>query len=160
MITQPGAMPISILLVEDNPDDRDLALLAFDQSKIANEIIVAEDGVEALDYLFGTGVFQGRDTGDMPQVVLLDLNLPKIDGLEVLRTIRSSSQTRLLPVVILTSSDEERDLVESYERGANSYIRKPVDFAQFIEAVQHLGLYWLVLNRTPPSFAGAEPLHE
>jgi two-component system, response regulator len=139
-----------ILLVEDNPDDRDLALLAFEESKIANEIVVARDGVEALEYLFGTGVYEGRDTSELPQVVLLDLNLPKLDGLEVLTLIRSDVRTRRLPVVILTSSDEERDLVESYELGANSYFRKPVDFAQFIESVQQLGLYWLILNVTPP----------
>jgi two-component system, response regulator len=146
-----------ILLVEDNPDDRDLALLAFEQSKIANEIVVAEDGAEALDYLFGSGVFEGRDTLEMPQVILLDLNLPKLDGLEVLKRVRSDDRSRRLPVVILTSSDEERDIIESYERGANSYIRKPVDFAQFIEAVQHLGLYWLVLNEVPPAKARSEP---
>jgi two-component system, response regulator len=140
-----------ILLVEDNPDDRDLALLAFEQSKIAAEIVVAKDGVAALDYLFGIGVHEGRDTSKMPQVVLLDLKLPKLDGLEVLKRIRSDTRTKRLPVVILTSSDEQRDLVESYEQGANSYIRKPVDFAQFIEAVQHLGLYWLVLNEMPPA---------
>jgi two-component system response regulator len=140
-----------ILLVEDNPDDRDLALLAFEQSNIANQIIVAGDGAEALDYLFGTGAYEDRDTSEMPQVVLLDLNLPKLSGLEVLRRIRSDVRTRRLPVVILTSSDEERDIVESYEQGANSYIRKPVDFTQFIEAVQSLGLYWLVLNTMPPA---------
>jgi two-component system response regulator len=146
-----------ILLVEDNPDDRDLALLAFDQSKIANEVVVAENGVEALDYVFGTGVYAGRDAAEAPQVVLLDLNLPKLDGLEVLKRIRSDVRTKRLPVVILTSSDEERDIVESYERGANSYIRKPVDFAQFIEAVQQLGLYWLVLNEMPPAKTPREP---
>jgi two-component system response regulator len=146
-----------ILLVEDNPDDRDLALLAFEQSKIANEIVVAEDGVEALDYLFGSGAFEGRDTTEMPQVVLLDLNLPKLDGLEVLKCVRSDARTRRLPVVILTSSDEERDLIESYDRGANSYILKPVDFTQFIEAVQHLGLYWLILNEAPPVEIRSEP---
>lgn len=140
----------TILLVDDNPDDRDLALLAFEQSKIANEIVVAEDGVAALDYLFGTGAFAGRDMTETPQIILLDLNLPKLDGLEVLKRIRSDPRTRRLPVVILTSSDEQRDVVESYERGANSYIRKPVDFAQFIEAVKQLGLYWLVLNEMPP----------
>jgi two-component system response regulator len=146
-----------ILLVEDNPDDRDLALLAFERSKIANEVVVAENGVEALDYVFGTGVYAGRDAAEAPQVVLLDLNLPKLDGLEVLKRIRSDGRTKRLPVVILTSSDEERDMVESYERGANSYIRKPVDFAQFIEAVQQLGLYWLVLNEMPPAKAPREP---
>lgn len=144
-----AAEPKTILLVEDNPDDRDLALLAFEHSKIANEIMVAEDGVAALEYLFGTQ--NGRATDSVPQIVLLDLNLPKVDGLEVLRRIRSDPRTKRLPVVILTSSDEERDMVESYEWGANSYIRKPVDFAQFIEAVQQLGLYWLVLNQMPPA---------
>lgn len=139
-----------ILLVEDNPDDRDLAVMAFAESKIANEIVVAEDGAAALDYLFGTGLYEGRDAAEMPQVVLLDLNLPKLDGLEVLKRIRADARTRRLPVVILTSSDEERDVIESYERGANSYIRKPVDFAQFIDAVQNLGLYWLVLNKAAP----------
>jgi two-component system response regulator len=147
----------TILLVEDNPDDRDLALLAFEQSKIANQIEVADDGVAALDYLFGRGAHANRDAGEMPQVVLLDLNLPKLDGLEVLKRIRADVRTERLPVVILTSSDEERDIVESYERGANSYIRKPVDFAQFIESVQQLGLYWLVLNEAPPLRVPGEP---
>jgi CheY-like chemotaxis protein len=145
-----GTEPKTILLVEDNPDDRDLALLAFEHSNIANEIVVAEDGVTALEYLFGTDARGDPEKARIPQIVLLDLNLPKIDGLEVLKRVRSDPRTKRLPVVILTSSDEERDMVESYERGANSYIRKPVDFAQFIEAVQQLGLYWLVLNQVPP----------
>jgi len=139
-----------ILLVEDNQDDEELALLAFERSNLANEVIVARDGVEALDYLFGTGTYAGRDAGQLPQVVLLDLKLPRVDGLEVLRQIRGDSRTRRLPVVILTSSREEQDLIESYELGVNSYVRKPVDFAQFIEAARQLQLYWLVLNEAPP----------
>ena len=115
-----------------------------------NEVVVAPDGVEALDYLFGTGAYAGRDTRVAPQVVLLDLKLPKIDGLEVLRRVRSDDRTKLLPVVVLTSSKEQQDLVESYSLGANSYVRKPVDFNQFVEAVRQLGLYWLVLNEPPP----------
>ncbi len=142
--------PPRILLVEDNPDDEELTLLAFKKSKLSNEIIVAHDGVEALDYLFGTGDYTGRDTSDLPQLVLLDLKLPKLDGIEVLERIRTDERTRLLPVVILTSSREQEDLIRSYTLGANSYIRKPVDFNQFIEAVQQLGLYWLVLNERPP----------
>jgi len=140
----------TILLVEDNPDDAALALRALRKSQIVNEVIVARDGVEALDYLFGTGSYAGRELSVMPVVVLLDLKLPKMDGLDVLRRIRSDDRTRLLPVVILTSSDEQRDLVESYELGANSYVRKPVDFTQFAESVQNLNLYWLLLNRCPP----------
>lgn len=139
-----------ILLVEDNPDDVALTLRGFRQSNIINEVVVAQDGVEALDYLFATGAHAGRDTSAMPQVILLDLKLPKVDGLEVLRRIRADQRTKLLPVVILTSSIEERDLIESYNLGANSYVRKPVDFTQFAEAVRQLGLYWLVLNQTPP----------
>jgi len=138
-----------ILLVEDNPDDIKLTLRALKKSNIMNEVIVAGDGVEALDYLFGTGTFAGRDTDIMPQVVLLDLKMPKMDGLEVLQRIRADEKTKLLPVVILTTSSEDRDRVESYKLGANSYIRKPVDFNQFVAAVQHLGLYWLVLNEAP-----------
>src|SRR2546421_3057041 len=133
-----------ILLVEDNQDDEELALLAFRKSNIANEVVVARDGAEALDYLFGTGAHAGRDAAVTPQVVLLDLKLPKLDGLEVLRRLRADERTRFLPVVILTSSNEDRDLFEGYRSGANSYIRKPVDFAQFTEAVRQLGLYWLV----------------
>jgi two-component system response regulator len=139
-----------ILLVEDNPDDEELTLRALQKNNILNKVIVAHDGVEALDYLFATGSHAGRDTTVMPEVILLDLKLPKIDGLEVLRRIRSDESTRLLPVVILTSSKEECDMIESYSLGANSYIRKPVDFIQFGEAVQQLGLYWLVLNVAPP----------
>ena len=135
-----------ILLVEDNPDDVDLTLRAFKKSNLKNTIVVANDGVEALDYLFGTGVHEGRDTNELPELILLDLKLPKLDGLEVLHRIRNDETTAMLPVVILTSSDEQEDLIRSYRGGANSYIRKPVNFQQFIEAVQHLGLYWLVLN--------------
>jgi two-component system response regulator len=139
-----------ILLVEDNPDDADLAVLAFKESQLANEIVLAEDGVEAIDYLFGTGSYAGRDTSIMPQVILLDLKLPRMDGLEVLRRIREDGRTKLIPVVVLTSSDEETDIIRSYGNGANSYIRKPVGFPEFIEAVRTMGLYWLVLNRAPP----------
>ncbi|MFN3652380.1 MAG: response regulator [Armatimonadota bacterium] len=139
-----------ILLVEDNPDDVALTLRAFRKNNILNDVVVAEDGVEALDYLFGTGKHAGRDTSAQPQIILLDLKLPKLDGLEVLRQIRADPRTRLLPVVILTSSREEQDLVSGYSLGANSYIRKPVDFAQFTEAVRQLGLYWLVLNEPAP----------
>ena len=138
-----------ILLVEDNPDDVKLTLRALKKSNIMNEVIVVGDGVEALDYLFGTGKFAGRDTGILPQVVLLDLKMPKMDGLEVLHRIRADERTRLLPVVILTTSSEDKDRIESYKLGANSYIRKPVDFNQFVDAVQQLGLYWLVLNEAP-----------
>ena len=138
-----------ILLVEDNADDEVLTRRALKKNNIGNELMVARDGAEALDYLFGTGEHEGRDLGVMPQVILLDLKLPKVDGLEVLRRLRADERTRLLPVVILTSSKEQQDLVDGYGYGANSYIRKPVDFAQFTEAVRQLGLYWLVLNETP-----------
>jgi CheY-like chemotaxis protein len=138
-----------VLLVEDNPDDEALTLRAFRKSNLTNEIVVARDGVEALDYLFGTGTYAGRDVEDLPQLVLLDLKLPKVDGLEVLQRVRESDITKTLPVVILTSSKEQEDLLTSYSLGANSYIRKPVDFNQFIQAVQQLGLYWLVLNQYP-----------
>jgi two-component system response regulator len=138
-----------ILLAEDNPDDVQLTLRALKKSKIMNEVVVAQDGVEALDYLFGTGKYAGRDTKALPQVVLLDLKMPKMDGLETLQRIRSDERTKLLPVVVLTTSSEDRDRVESYKLGANSYVRKPVDFSQFAEAVNQLGLYWLVLNETP-----------
>lgn len=138
-----------ILLVEDNPDDELLTLKALKKHNIANDVVVARDGVEALDYLFGTGVYEGRDTSIMPEVMLLDLKLPKISGLEVLKIIRNDDRTKVVPVVVLTSSIEERDLLESYHLGANSYVRKPVDFTEFAEAVKQLGLYWMVLNQLP-----------
>jgi CheY-like chemotaxis protein len=140
----------TILLVEDNPSDVDLTKRALSKSHILNELVVAEDGQEALDYLFGTGIYAARDSAMLPTLVLLDLKLPKIDGHEVLRRIRADNRTKRLPVVILTSSKEERDVAASYENGANSYIRKPVDFLQFVEAIKNLGLYWLVLNEPPP----------
>ncbi|HEY9653083.1 MAG TPA: response regulator [Coleofasciculaceae cyanobacterium] len=141
----------TILLIDDNPDDRELALLAFNRSRLANQVVIAQDGVEALDYLFGTGPYAGRDISDRPALILLDLRLPKIDGLELLQRLRADERTKLLPVVILTTSNEEQDLVNSYQLGCNSYVRKPVDFEQFIQAVQQLGLYWLVLNEPPPA---------
>ncbi len=140
----------TMLLVEDNSADEALTLLAFKRSNIANEIVVARDGVEALDYLFGRGAHEGRDLRKMPIVVLLDLKLPKIDGLEVLRRMRADERTRLLPVVVLTSSSEEQDVVASYSLGANSFVRKPVDFDQFAESVRQLGLYWMLVNEVPP----------
>lgn len=139
-----------ILLVEDDPDDELLTLRALKQNRILNQVMVVRDGVEALDYLFGRGEYAERSHCPLPQVVLLDLRLPKLDGLEVLRQLRADERTCLLPVVVLTSSDEERDIVDSYKLGANSYVRKPVDFAQFSEAVRQLGLYWLVLNEGLP----------
>ena len=138
-----------ILLVEDNPDDEALTLRAFRKSNVPNRVVVARDGVEALDYLFATGPHSGRDSHEVPQLVLLDLKLPRIDGLEVLRRIRSDERTRLLPVVILTSSREQQDMIDGYGLGANSYVQKPVDFARFLQAVEQLKLYWLVLNETP-----------
>ncbi len=141
-----------ILLVEDNPDDEALTLRAFQKHKLDNEIVVARDGAEALEYLFCTGAHAGREPR-LPEVILLDLKLPKLDGLEVLRRIREDARTRTIPVVILTSSQEERDLIEGYRLGANSYVRKPVDFLAFVEAVRQLGLYWLVLNAPPPKSA-------
>jgi two-component system, response regulator len=141
----------SILLVEDNPDDEALTLRALKKNNIKNEVVVAHDGAEALDYLFGTGKYAGRNTDVLPQLVLLDLKLPKVEGLEVLRRVRADKRTRLLPVVILTSSNEEQDRIDGYGLGANSYVRKPVDFTQFMEAALQLGLYWLILNEAPPA---------
>ncbi len=140
-----------ILLVEDDPRDEALTLRALKKSNIVNDVIVTRDGVEALDYLFGTGVHTGRDTTVLPQVVLLDLKLPKVDGLEVLRRLRRDPRTRHLPVVIFTSSSEEEDIISSYSLGANSYVRKPIEFEQFLEATKQLGLYWLVLNEALPT---------
>jgi len=139
-----------ILLVEDNPDDEALTLRALKKNNIGNQVDVVRDGAEALDFLFCTGSHAGRDPQDKPQVILLDLKLPKVDGLEVLRQIRADERTCLLPVVILTSSREEQDMINGYSLGANSYIRKPVDFVEFVDAVRQLGLYWLVLNEAPP----------
>jgi two-component system response regulator len=139
-----------ILLVEDNPDDEALTLRALKKNNIENNIFVVRDGVQALDFLFCTNAYTDRDPHDLPQLILLDIKLPKMDGLEVLRRIRADERTHLVPVVILTSSKEEQDLVESYKGGANSYVRKPVDFNEFIEAMRQLGLYWLVLNEFPP----------
>ena len=138
-----------ILLVEDNPDDEELTLRALQRNLIANEVIVAHDGQEALDFIFGQAAWEGRDPADLPALILLDLNLPKIDGLSVLRQIRADERTRRAPVVILTSSSEQRDLISGYDLGANSYVRKPVAFEEFVEAVRQLGLYWLVLNELP-----------
>lgn len=140
-----------ILLVEDNADDEALTIRALNKSKVANKIDVVRDGAEALDYLFCTGAYVDRDPFDLPQVILLDLKLPKVDGLEVLRRIRAEPPTRMLPVVILTSSKEDQDRISAYTSGANSYVRKPVDFNQFVDAIGNLGLYWLVLNEAPPS---------
>ena len=139
----------AILLVEDNPDDEALTLRALKSNNIHNEVIVARDGVQAIDFLFATGAHAGRNKADLPAVVLLDLKLPKLDGLEVLRRIRDSDLTRMLPVVILTSSKEEQDVVNGYRLGCNSYVRKPVDFDEFLQAARQLGLYWLLLNEAP-----------
>src|SRR5215468_2990807 len=139
----------TIVLVDDSPDDVELTIRAFRRNGIANEVIVASDGEEALDYLFATGKFKGRQPADNPTLVLLDLKLPKLMGLDVLKQIRADPRTRRLPVVILTSSNEDRDIIQSYDLGANSFVRKPVDFAQFVEAARQLGLYWLVLNEDP-----------
>lgn len=144
-----------IMLVEDNPDDEQLTRRALAKNNITNDLVVAHDGVEALDFLFATGPHAGRDTRETPQVILLDLKLPRIDGLEVLRRLRADDRTRLLPVVILTSSREDRDLIDGYSLGANSYVRKPVDFSQFLEAARQLGLYWLLLNEPAPPGTGA-----
>ena len=139
-----------ILLVEDNPDDVELTLMALKDGNILNEVVVAHDGAEALDYLFGTGKFEGRDVTKMPQVVLLDLKLPKVGGLEVLERLRADPRTELIPVVVLTSSSEEEDMIASYRLHANSYVRKPVEFHRFADAVRQLGVYWLLLNEAPP----------
>jgi len=139
-----------ILLVEDNPDDEDLALRAFQRSDVTNPVAVARDGIEALDYLHGTGVHAGRDVSVQPAVVLLDLKLPKVNGLEVLQQVRSDPRLKLLPVVVLTSSHEERDLVSSYELGVNAYVVKPVDFHAFVNAVRELGVFWALINEPPP----------
>jgi len=144
----------AILLVEDNPDDQLLTLRALQKNNILNDVVVAEDGVEALDYLFGRGSHAGRDTSALPQLVLLDLNLPRLSGLDVLRAVRADENTKFLPIVVLTSSREDEDLLRSYSLGANSYVRKPVDFEQFSEAVRTLGLFWLILNQTPPPRRG------
>jgi two-component system response regulator len=139
-----------ILLVEDNPNDEELTLRALKKSQIMNPVVVVRDGAEALDYLFLRGAHANRPSSDITQVILLDLKLPKIDGLEVLRAIRADDRTKLLPVVVLTSSLEDQDLIKSYGLGANSYVRKPVDFVQFVDAVKQLGLYWLVINQPAP----------
>jgi two-component system response regulator len=141
----------TILLVEDNTDDEALTFRALMKNNISNQLVVARDGAEALDYLFATGKYSGRDVTLGPQVVLLDLNLPKVSGLEVLRQLRADERTKLLPVVILTSSNEDQDRLQGYDSGANSYVRKPVDFNQFVECVRQLGLYWLILNEQPPA---------
>lgn len=138
-----------LLLVEDNPMDEQLTLRALKKSNVLNPVVVARDGVEALDFLFARGIHADRP--ELPQIVLLDLNLPKLDGLEVLRQIREDERTRFLPVIMLTSSREDNDLIRSYQLGVNSYVQKPVDFHQFVEAVRHLGLYWLVLNQSAPA---------
>lgn len=141
----------TILLVEDNPDDIELTLRAFRKNNIANDMAIVRDGAEALDFLFCRGAYCHRDIADLPRLVLLDLNLPKLDGLQVLERLRADERTRLVPVVILTSSKEEQDMISGYRHGANSYVRKPVDFNAFVDAVRQIGLYWLLINEMPPS---------
>ena len=141
----------AILLVEDNPSDVDLTKRAFEKKNLANTLVVARDGQDALDYLFGVGAYAGRDVADVPACILLDLKLPKVDGVTVLQTIKGDERTRMIPVIILTSSNEPQDIKACYALGTNSYIRKPVDFDEFVEAVSHLGLYWLMLNEPPPT---------
>lgn len=138
-----------ILLVEDNPDDIELTEMSFRENKLVNEVVVVRDGVEALDYLFAKGAYAGRDAADLPALILLDLKLPRLSGMEVLTRLRANAATRLVPVVVLTSSREDKDVLESYGLGANSYVRKPVEFEAFVEAVRNLGLYWLLLNESP-----------
>jgi two-component system response regulator len=140
----------TILLVEDNPDDIELTMRAFKKNKIANDLVVARDGVEALDYLFCKGAYAKRDIKDVPRLILLDLKLPKMDGLQVLERLRFDGYTKLVPIVILTSSKEEQDLVAGYKYGANSYVRKPINFNDFVDAVRNIGLYWLLINEPPP----------
>lgn len=144
-----------ILLVEDNPDDERLTIMGFEENRIANEIVVARDGKEALEYLFGDGTHAGRDTKHLPQVIVLDLKLPKVNGIEVLQKIRENELTRYIPVVVLTSSREDRDLVETYKLGVNAYVQKPVDFVEFGQAVKHLGMFWLLLNNYPEAKTSA-----
>ena len=141
----------TILIVEDNPRDEALTLRALKRNNVANDVVVTRDGVEALDYLFGTGAYEGRDVAAIPQIVLLDLKLPKMDGLQVLEKVRADPRTRFIPVVVFTSSSEQEDMIKSYDLGANSYVRKPVDFEQFSEATKQLGLYWLLLNQSAPT---------
>lgn len=138
-----------ILLVEDSPDDQELIRMAFEDGHVANEMVIVNDGAQALDYLFGTGAYAGRNTSDTPLFILLDLKLPKVNGLEVLQKLRANPRTALVPVVMLTSSDEEKDILDSYRNGVNSYVRKPVDFNQFTEVVKNLKLYWMILNKPP-----------
>ena len=139
-----------IMIVEDNPDDEELTLRALRQGKVANEIVVTRDGAEALEFMFGTGKYQGRDVSRTPAVILLDLKLPKLGGLEVLQRLRADDRTKLVPVVVLTSSSEDEDMLQSYRSGANSYVRKPVEFGAFVNAVSQLGVYWALLNEIPP----------
>jgi two-component system response regulator len=144
-------MEKTIMLVEDNPDDEELTLRALRKASIANNVFVARDGQEALDFLFGTGQHAGREPLTMPAVVLLDLKLPKLDGIDVLQRMRADPRTRLVPVVVLTSSSEDEDMLRSYQSGANSYVRKPIEFSEFAHAVTQLGMYWMLINQTPPS---------